>query len=301
MSKVVVMGLVNRETTIKVPKLPVEHIPISYHFFGMESMVSGSGYNVSKAMRVLGDDVRFLTMTGNDDLGDIVEKQLERDGIPVKYLKKELKTTPESVVFYDDYNKRQIFCDLKDSQEQEYDKKTFVEAAKGADLLYLGNVNFSRPLLQEAKKTGTLIATDVSAITSVEDEYNQEFMEAADILFVSDDFVDNPMDLLDKLKEKYDAQIIIIGRGIKGAILYVKKEHFIGEFPSVKTRKVVNTLGAGDAMFSAFLHFYLKNKNPYLSIKNAILFASYKIGTAGSANGFLSEKQIEQFFPLIWK
>lgn len=300
MSKVVVMGLVNRETTIKVPKLPMEHIPILYHFFGMESMVSGNGYNVSKAMRVLGDDIRLLTMTGDDDLADIVEKQLERDGISKKYLKKQLKETPESVVFYD-CNGRQIFCDLKDSQEQEYDKKTFLEAAKDVDLLYLGNVNFSRPLLQEAKKTGILIATDVSAITSAEDEYNREFMEVADILFVSDDFVNHPMELLDELKEKYNAQIIIIGRGVKGALLYVKKDQFIGEFPSVKTRKVVNTLGAGDAMFSAFLHFYLKNQNPYYAIKNAILFASYKIGTVGSANGFLSEKQIEQFFPLIWK
>lgn len=301
MSKVVVMGLVNRETTIKVPELPMEHIPISYHFFGMESMISGSGYNVSKAMSILGDDVKLLAMTGNDDLGEMVEKQLQRDEISSKYLKKKLKATPETMVFYDDQNRRQIFFDLKDAQEQEYDKKAFTEAVKGADLLFLGNANFVRPFLKEAKKTGILIATDVSAIKNAEDEYNKEFMEVADILFVSDDFTKDSMELLDELKERYNAQIIIIGRGIKGALLYVREDHFIGKFPSVKTRKVVNTLGAGDAMFSAFLHFYLKNKNPYLSIKHAILFASYKIGTAGSANGFLSEKQIEQFFPLIWK
>ena len=255
MSKVVVMGLANRETSIKVPELPMEHIPISYHFFGMESMVSGSGYNVSKAMSILGDEIRFLTMTGSDALGDMVENQLKKDGISEQYLKRELKATPESIVFYDNCNKRQIFCDLKDAQKQEYDQKTFLEAIEGADLIYFGNVNFCKHLLQEAKKTKALIATDVSAITSAKDKYNQKFMEVADILFVSDDESDDAMELLDELKERYDAQIIIIGLGIKGALLYVKKDHFIGKFPSVKTRKVVNTLGAGDAMFSAFLHF----------------------------------------------
>lgn len=301
MSKVTVMGLVNRETTIKVPKLPIEQMPISYHFFGMKSSVSGGGYNVSKALHILGDEVQFLSMIGNDDIGEVVEKHLEEEGIDPKYLKKGLKETPESLVFYDHQNKHQIFFDLKDVQEKEYDKKLFEKAMKNTELLFIGNANFCRPFLKNAKKSGKLIATDVSSITSIEDEYNQEFMEIADILFVSDDFLKNPMEFLEELKQKYDAEIIIIGRGVKGAILYVKKDHFTGEFPSVKTRKIVNTLGAGDAMCSAFLHFYLKTKNPYYSIKNAILFASYKIGTAGSANGFLSEKQLEQFFSLIWK
>ena len=50
---------------------------------------------------------------------------------------------------------------------------------------------------------------------------------------------------------------------------------------------MVNTIGAGDALFSGFIHFYLKSKNPYQALQKAMLFASYKIGSTGAADGFL--------------
>ena len=51
----------------------------------------------------------------------------------------------------------------------------------------------------------------------------------------------------------------------------------------------LNTIGAGDSLFSAFNHFYRTSQNPYTALQNAILFASYKIGSDGAAVGFLTE------------
>lgn len=75
----------------------------------------------------------------------------------------------------------------------------------------------------------------------------------------------------------------------------------MGRFPAVKTRKVVNTVGAGDSLLSSFIHFYFKNYNPYEAIKKAIIFASYKIGEKGAANGFLQEETIESFYKERYK
>ncbi len=56
----------------------------------------------------------------------------------------------------------------------------------------------------------------------------------------------------------------MIGLGEKGALLAVRKDNVIERVPAVTTRKVINTIGAGDALFSAFLHSYQRTKNPIL-------------------------------------
>ena len=59
---------------------------------------------------------------------------------------------------------------------------------------------------------------------------------------------------------------------------------------------VVNTVGAGDALFSCFLHSYAKGLSPLESLHRAQLFASAKIGTSGASNGFITEQQLESLY-----
>jgi ribokinase len=80
--------------------------------------------------------------------------------------------------------------------------------------------------------------------------------------------------------------------GNKGALIYVKENNTIKHYPAIKTREVINTIGAGDALFSSFNHFYIKTKDPYYSIKLATIFASYKIGENGGAKGFITEEKL---------
>ena len=91
-----------------------------------------------------------------------------------------------------------------------------------------------------------------------------------------------------------------MGIGDKGAILYTKEDNSVIEYKPVKTTEIVNTIGAGNALFSAFVHYYAKTKDAKDAIKNALLFASYKIGFVGTSNGFMTEAQIEQWKKLIW-
>jgi Sugar kinases, ribokinase family len=302
MSKILVAGMINSESTVKVPVIPVEYMPISYSFFNIDMGISGSGYNVGKALNVLGDEVTLLSAVGKDDTANVIIKTLDEDNIKSDYVLSELKETPKSVVFYEESGKRQIFCDLKDLQDYKYDPKLFSKALKKSDIVVLANSNFCRPLLSLAKDAGKTVSSTVHAVSDAYDEYNADFMKYSDILFVSDDnLTDDPYQLLKTIASVYDNQIIILGRGAKGAMLYVKADNFIGKYPAVRTREIVNTVGAGDALYSAFLHFYSKTLNPYYSLKCALLFCSYKIGTAGSANGFLSEDQLVQYYSIIWK
>jgi ribokinase len=84
--------------------------------------------------------------------------------------------------------------------------------------------------------------------------------------------------------------------GAEGSLLAVKDDNFIERIPAVYTRPIVNTIGAGDALFSAFVHTYSAMNDPYESIRKATVFASYKIGATGAADGFLSTDALDALF-----
>ena len=69
--------------------------------------------------------------------------------------------------------------------------------------------------------------------------------------------------------------------------------------PAVKTREVVSTVGAGDALLAAFTHFYSKTRDAHSALELAVVFASYKLGEAGAASGFLSESELLQLAETI--
>lgn len=294
MSKILVSGLINVETTLEVDSFPIKYEPVKYPFFGINSSISGVGYNVAKALTVLGNKINFISIVGKDAFGAVIKKTLSSCKITPKYVIESMKNTPQSVIIFDKKGKRQINTDLKVIQNETYPEEKFDEAVNDVSIAVLCNINFSRPHLKKAKKAGKIIATDVHAVSNVNDKYNRDFMSCADILFLSDEKLRcAPQEFAKKVMNKFGNGIIVIGLGRKGALLCVKKDNFMQRIPAVKTRKVINTIGAGDALFSAFIHFYNKTKNPYLSIKKALIFASYKIGANGGAEGFLTEKEIK--------
>lgn len=290
MAKIYVSGLVNTETTVKVRKFPIDYYPIDYPFFGVQTEVSGVAYNVVKALNTLGDEVILASFLGQDMQGDVVEERLKKDGIDLTGIRRELPQTPSSVVLYDDTGKRQIYCDLKDIQERTY--PVDMEKLSGCDLVAACNINFNRELLSAAKAMGKVIATDVHVLNQVEDEYNRDFLEKADIVFLSDEGLPcEPGEFLWQLHCRYGNDILVLGRGSKGAMLYDRKENRFYDLPCVPAN-VVNTVGAGDALFSAFLRFYGKGMKAVDALWRAQVFASAKTEVSGASLGFLTEEAV---------
>lgn len=293
MKKILVSGLINTETTVKIKSFPIEYFPIGYPFFGVNTRVSGVAYNLVKALKSLGDDVSLVTMTGDDFSADYIKAEVKNAGVDTKYVNNILKATPNSVVLYDGNGKRQIYCDLKDVQDIEYDFKE--ELYMDSDVVIACNTNFNRELLKKAKAAGKIIATDVHVLGDIDDEYNQDFMKNANILFLSDENIKTDYKkFLMSIEEKFGNDIIVLGMGNKGALMYVKEENKFYELPAVNVNKVVNTVGAGDALFSSFIHFYAKGLKPIDCLKRAEVFAAYKIGYDGASVGFTDEQTVEK-------
>lgn len=295
--KVTISGLINTETTLKINEFPIHYYPVDYPFFGIQSHVSGVAYNLAKSLHILNNEVDIFSMISNDYDGNHILTQLKEDGINNHYIQCCLKETPSSVILYDNFGKRQVYSDLKDIQEKTFDPACMDGSIKDSDLVIACNINFNRPLLKYAKSLGKTIATDVHVLNNIHDEYNCEFMEYSDILFLSDERLPYRANqfLLD-LKNTYDCRIIVLGQGDKGCMLYERSSDKLYHLDAVTGLPVINTVGAGDALFSSFLNYYMKGFDAITSLKFAELFAAKKIGVNGAANGFITESELETLY-----
>ncbi len=293
--RVLVSGLVNLETTLRVRAFPIPYYPIDYPFFGVQTDVAGVGYNLAKALLTLGDVPTLFAFLGRDEEAGRILRRLDDECVPAETVR-ELAATPVSVVLYDEAGKRQIYCDLKDVQDREMPSEMLSRLPE-YDLVAACNINFNRPLLHRAKELGKPVATDVHVLGDVEDGFNREFMECADILFLSDERLPcAPEDFVLRLRDRYPCRVIAVGLGGEGALLFDRAEGSLTRLSAVPCENVVNTVGAGDALFSGFLHYYGKGLSPLEALMRAELFASVKIGFNGAANGFCGENELERAF-----
>lgn len=293
MKKVLVCGLSNIETSCHVCDFPIEYSPVEYNFFGISSMPSGVGMNVSLALSKLGDEVTFITYAGEDTAGEIVRNTVQSAVARPVILPCE--ATAQSVVLYADDGRRKVYTDLKDMQERSVEADIF-EQYGDVDAFCLCNINFARGLLPLAKAMKKPVFTDVHCLMDIDDEYNRDFMRYAEVLFLSNENIEGVEErFIRSLAARYDLSIVVVGMGDKGAMLYEKGRDDLYHSPAVYTRPVVNTVGAGDALFSAFTHFYLKENNAQKALDTACRFASYKIGESGASRGFLSEDELLRF------
>ena len=290
MSRIFVSGISNLETSCKIDRFPIEYSPMTYNFFGVTSIVSGVGMNVALALSTLGDSVSFATFAADDDAGALVrrtaEKRIDDPRIAV------CETTPQSTVLFDESGRRRGYTDLKDIQELTLPAH-FSADFDGFDGFCLCNINFSRHLLNKAKQTGKPVFCDVHCLSDINDAYNADFMRSADVLFLSNEnFQNREAGFVGAIADQYPCKVIVAGMGAKGALLFERDGGRFSVIPAVATREVKNTVGAGDALFSAFVHFYIKGDEPAEALRKATYFASYKIGESGASKGFLTEKEL---------
>ena len=70
-------------------------------------------------------------------------------------------------------------------------------------------------------------------------------------------------------------------------------------FLHVEEGRVVNpltdaVLSADDALFAAFLDGYARDRDARAALKRAVVFASWKLGAASAAEGFLGAEPLRQ-------
>ncbi len=301
MGTFVVAGVTQIETIVKVDEIPINYQPLTSKVDTIYTAVGGDAYNESLALKWLGDEVYFMSIVGRNQDLSMINPTDRKITISTEYIIPQMNETPTEVVLYDSNRRQQIFEDIKDLRDNVYDMSMFAPIADQADMVVLANANFCRPFAQASKEHGKKIAVNIRNFNREKEKYNVDFLEAANILYFSDDTLsEDPYDFIKGMSAKYGTEIIILGQGSEGLIIYDKNNDMIAHYKTVKTNGVVNTVGAGNALFACFLHYYQETGDAVNAIKNALLFASYKIGYMGTSNGFMTVEQMEQWRNLIW-
>ena len=301
MSKFVVAGITQIETIVKVEKIPVRYAHVTAGPDTIHVSAGGDAYNESLALSWLGNDVKFLSIVGNNLHEELVNPSDRQITLDTSYMLKLMDETPSAVILYDKDRRQQIFEDIKNLRDITYDMELATPCIDEADMVVLANCNFCRPFVQVAVDKGKKIAVNIRTFRREKEKYNTDFLDNASILYFSDDALDeDPYDFIKSIAATYGTEIIILGQGANGLILYDRDRDMIAHYNTVKTNEVVNTAGAGNALISCFLHYYLQEHDSVAAVKNALLFASYKIGYMGTSNGFMTVEQVQQWRNLIW-
>ncbi len=301
MTRFLVSGLINLETTLRIAGFPLSYNPVNYPFWGVQSRISGVGYNLCRALTTLGHEVDFLSLIGSDEAARLVRSALQADGLSGEHVLAHAAQTAQSVILYDGEGRRQIHVDLKDIQDQIYPPEIVEGALQNADWALLCNINFSRPMLARAAGAGKPVALDLHTLSDLNDPYNRDFLLAANVLFMSDERLPlPPADWMRAVWQACPAEVVVIGQGAQGALLGLRGARLQMHIPAVFTRPVVNTIGAGDALFSAFMHSYARSGDARSALERAVTFASYKIGVASAAEGFLTAPELEDWYQRVF-
>jgi ribokinase len=284
-----VAGSINIETTVPVEGFPIPYLPVRYNP-GIGAAVSGVGWNLARALHTLGSEVTFLGLVGDDDAGTLIRQETSRSGITAVLAP--TAATPQSVILYDPAGRRRAETDLKSLQEAEFPAEAFDAALAGCGLAVLANINWTRPLLARAAAAGVPIATDLHDIRSLDNPYDADYLARAAVLFFSGEHLSEPPErFVWRLRRRADPEVVGIGLGGKGALVAPRGEAAT-LVPAPALRPVVSTIGAGDALLAAFLHFRARGHDAVAAMRRAVAFAAWKVGEASASAGFLGEDAV---------
>src|SRR6478672_1157789 len=79
MAKVAVVGSINMDLVVRVPRFPLAGETILGHAF--QTIPGGKGANQAVAARRLGAEVALIGCVGSDAFGDILRRNLTQEGI----------------------------------------------------------------------------------------------------------------------------------------------------------------------------------------------------------------------------
>ncbi|SDI16749.1 fructokinase [Planococcus glaciei] len=263
-----------------------------------ESNPGGAPANVLATLAKFHATTAFIGKVGKDQFGSFLGETLRKNGIDTQGLiySKDVNTTLAFVHLKEDGDRSFQFYRSPGAdimlQEQEVD----VELVQQAKIFHFGSLSMTHEpaktatlkALQAAKAKGVLISYDPNLRPALWESLSQaketilEGMQYADVLKLSDEELEFTTGIHDLeegtrfLLEKFKIKIVLVTLGAKGCFYrFGKGTGHIAGF-QVDT---IDTTGAGDLFFGAFLHQFLQKDASWEAIQaeeleTMILFAN---------------------------
>ena len=265
--------------------LLVSYVDIDKFFSGtykvdnIKASYGGDALNQSVVLNKLNNDVRLITIVGDDTYGKDIINFLDNRNIQYNHniIQKDIETYI-SLVFIQNNGER-LFVGNKNGSVRKLDLN-HIEIDKDCEIVSFGSLFISNELndeklsklFKEIKDRNIKLFVDCSNPKNNESVFNLNCLKYMDYLFMNLKEA-KALTNLNNIDEIYD---LFIENGVKNLIIkcgadgaYYNHEYY----PAIKLDKVIDTTGAGDSFVSGFIHSIANNS----SIEQAIEFGN-KLG-----------------------
>lgn len=235
--------------------------------YGSQRAAGDSAANTMSGLARLGARAGFLTMMGNDEMGQFFTNEMTRTGVEMLALKSDIPTGRVIAMVTPDGERTFATCLGASIELSPDDIKP--ELFDNWDIFYIegylvANPDMLRKAISTAKDKGLKIAIDLASYNVVEE--SRDFLlelvnNYVDIVFANEQEAFaltgmEPENALHYIAERCDIAVVKIGA--KGA--YIQRGNEIVTIPPMKA-DVVDTTGAGDMWAAGFLAGLVKGEN----------------------------------------
>jgi|GEM_PF-1990178 len=323
MSKIIVFGSLVQDIFLTLsPEDFVEsdeqnlvfQIGKKHHIKAIHYVVGGGGANMAVSLSRLGNNVHLHTAVGTDEVGSTLLSFIEHEHIAIQCVQRSSKKTGFSIIFPSRSGNQTIFS----YTGAHHDLNAVSCDTNGYNALCIaplhGNAvqNIATILQSKPKKAMVFVNPSVDQIIDpektvyhslglidiVQCNYREALLflqhtvekEREDQVFLSSTN-EKKLDLFFEFMHKHGVSIVIVTRGKEGVLVSHYGARYLLEMPVVSVK---NTVGAGDAFGSTFLHVFLKTK----SIAESLLMAATNVvavlQSSDAQAGLLSYETLNQ-------
>lgn len=298
MMDVIGVGALNLDKLYIVEKIARggEEIPI----ISLKESPGGSAANTIAALARLGVIVGFIGKIGSDREGELILKDLEKEGVDIRGIAKSKGRTGIILGFVDSSGERALYVYPGVNDELRINESN-LNYAKQADFLHLSSFVGERSYQAQKELLEKLSSVKISFSPGM--LYTRkclkdlkQIIEKSFVIFLNEEEIGlitgNEYRKGASMMLDIGAKLVVVTLAHKGCFVAASNEsHEIKAYPT----KVIDTTGAGDAFAAGFLYGLLLKKNLKTCGKIGNKMASLCIGKVGARDGLPYKKDFENF------
>jgi sugar/nucleoside kinase (ribokinase family) len=193
--------------------------------------------------------------------------------------------------------RRKNFYDGKGHMDVEIDTEKCRKFLEKTNFCHFNLMNWSRTLLSIAKELGHTISCDLQDIVAMDDDYRQDFIDYANVIFFSSVNYKDPTPLMKYFLKRHPNLLMIAGMGADGCA--VGSKNGIWKYPAVEVIEdpVIDTNGAGDSLGVGFLSSYIiEGLEIDESVIRGQIAARHVCTRKASSSDLINREQMNKYF-----
>lgn len=281
-----VIGGVSWNQTIDLPRLPAGHTETLFASASREGIgATGSGKALNLAR--LGFATRLHALVGDDEPGDLAAAELAAAGVELNRIG-DPAGTERHLNLMDPRGRRVSVYVNGGSADPEVTAEELVHFAEGADYAWVNLANYARRALGPLAERGIAVWSDVHDWDG-QNEFHQDFVDAARYLFLSDENLDDAVGFAASLAET--RELVVVTHGARGATAVLPGHDPL--FVAPVAVEAVDSNGAGDAFCAGVALGHSRGWDWPRSLAAGAAVASGCVATAGLADPALTAQWVE--------